>query len=62
MLGRDVAIGQLYLALSKLVDQRLVSFRHTEPEPVQGGRSKKVFQLEALGAQVLEDAAVELSA
>lgn len=62
MLGRDVAIGQLYLALSKLVDQRLVSFRQTKPEPVQGGRSKKVFQLEVLGARVLGDAAAELSA
>lgn len=62
MLERDVAIGQLYLALSKLAEQGLISFRHTEPEPVQGGRSKKVFQLEALGAQVLGNAAVELSA
>lgn len=62
MLGRDVAIGQLYLALSKLVDQDLVSFRHTNPEPVQGGRSKKVFRLEVLGAQVLGNAAAELSA
>jgi len=62
MLGRDVAIGQLYLALSKLVDQQLISFRHTKPEPVQGGRSKKIFQLEVLGAQVLGNAAAELSA
>jgi hypothetical protein len=62
MLERDVAVGQLYLALSKMVDQRLISFRQTEPEPVQGGRSKKIFQLEALGAQVLENAAAELSA
>jgi hypothetical protein len=62
MLGRDVAIGQLYLALSKLVDQQLISFRHTKPEPVQGGRSKKIFQLEVLGAQVLGSAAAELSA
>lgn len=62
MLGREVAIGQLYLALSKLVDQQLISFRHTKPEPVQGGRSKKIFQLEALGAQVLGNATAELSA
>jgi DNA-binding PadR family transcriptional regulator len=62
MLGRDVAIGQLYLALSKLVDQQLISFRHTKPEPVRGGRSKKIFQLEALGAKVLGNAAAELSA
>jgi hypothetical protein len=62
MLGRDVAIGQLYTALSKLTDQGLISFWQTDPEPVQGGRSKKVFRLEALGAQALESAATELSA
>lgn len=62
MLERDVAIGQLYLALSKLNRQGLISFWLRDPEPVQGGRSKKVFRLEALGAQVLASAAAELSA
>lgn len=53
LLGRDVAIGQLYLALSKLEKKGLVSADIKNPEPIRGGRSKKVFRLEAPGAKAL---------
>ncbi|MBC2773430.1 helix-turn-helix transcriptional regulator [Rhizobium sp. AQ_MP] len=52
--GRDVAIGQLYLALSKLEKKGMISASKSDPEPVRGGRSKKVFRLETPGARALE--------
>ena len=54
ILGRDVAIGQLYLALSRLEQKGLISSEQKNPEPVRGGRSKKVFKLEAPGVKALE--------
>lgn len=57
-LGREVAIGQLYLTLSRLADHGLVSFKLLDPEPVQGGRAKKLFRLEASGEQALDSATV----
>lgn len=57
-LGREVAIGQLYLTLSRLTDHGLISFKLLDPEPVQGGRAKKLFQLEASGEQALDSATV----
>ena len=57
ILSRDVAIGQLYLALTKLERKGMISFVQTNPEPVRGGRSKKVFHLEASGVQALENIA-----
>jgi PadR family transcriptional regulator, regulatory protein PadR len=59
-LGRDVAIGQLYLTLSKMEDQGLISYRVIESKPTRGGRAKKLYQLETLGAQVLNNAATKL--
>ncbi|MBA1139359.1 PadR family transcriptional regulator [Mesorhizobium neociceri] len=53
-LGRDVAVGQLYLALSKLERKGFISSEIVDPEPVRGGRSKKVFRLETPGARALE--------
>lgn len=52
-LGRDVAIGQLYLTLSRLSDHGLVSSRTIAAQPVPGGRAKKLFQLEDRGEQAL---------
>lgn len=61
ILGRDVAIGQLYLALSRLEQKGFISASKTVPEPRQGGRSKKVFRLEAPGVKVLEEMAALLN-
>lgn len=61
-LGRDVAVGQLYLALSKLERKGLISSEMKDPEPVRGGRSKKVFRLEAPGARALERTAAVVNA
>lgn len=61
-LKRDIAIGQLYLSLSKLEAKGLISSSTKNPEPVRGGRSKKVFRLETPGAKALERSAAELEA
>ncbi|RCW28108.1 PadR family transcriptional regulator [Ciceribacter lividus] len=53
IVGRDVAIGQLYLALSKLEKKGMISADKKDPEPVRGGRSKKVYRLETPGAKAL---------
>lgn len=50
---RDVAIGQLYLSLSKLTEIGWVSFELMESESKRGGRAKKRFKLEAAGLQTL---------
>lgn len=60
LLGRDVAIGQLYLSLSKLERKGYIASSVMNPEPVRGGRSKKVFRLEAPGARALVDLAAAL--
>jgi DNA-binding PadR family transcriptional regulator len=62
LIGRDVAIGQLYLSLSKLERKGLISASLKDPEPVRGGRSKKVFRLEAPGAKALARTAAFLKA
>lgn len=59
-LGRDVAIGQLYLALSKLQRKGFIESRDTVPEKVRGGRSKKVFSPSGAGTRALEELTVAL--
>lgn len=61
VLGRDVAIGQLYLALSRLEERGLIASEIVDPKPVRGGRSKKVFRLETPGVRALESLAAALS-
>ena len=53
-LDRDVAIGQLYLALGKLERKGMISSTIKDPEPKRGGRSKKVYRLEAPGVRALD--------
>ncbi|QJX04739.1 PadR family transcriptional regulator [Rhizobium brockwellii] len=62
LLGRDVAVGQLYLALSKLEKKGMISAEIKDPEPVRGGRSKKVFRLETPGARALARTAAIVNA
>ena len=62
VLGRDVAIGQLYQALARLERRGLIAFEIKDPEPIRGGRSKKGFRLEAPGARALERTVADVSA
>ena len=52
-LGRHVSLAQVYVALERMHDKGLVDSRLSDPEPVRGGRSKRVFALKALGQQAL---------
>jgi DNA-binding PadR family transcriptional regulator len=61
-LGRDVAVGQLYLALGKLEHKGFISSKQRDPEPRRGGRSKKVFRLDASGVGALERTAAIVNA
>jgi PadR family transcriptional regulator PadR len=54
LFGREIAVGQLYLSLSKLEKKGLISFDIKPAEPVRGGRSKKIFRLEQAGTDVLQ--------
>ena len=51
--GRRVAIGAVYATLARLADKGLVSFRVSDPLPVQGGRSRKHARLTAAGKRAL---------
>lgn len=56
-LGRHVSIAQVFVCLERLEDKGFVTSEDTDPEPVRGGRRRRVFQLEASGAQALKETA-----
>lgn len=51
--GRPVSIGAVYATLGRLADKGLVESWLSEPEPVPGGRARKVFRLTAGGDEAL---------
>jgi PadR family transcriptional regulator PadR len=51
--GREVAIGAIYATLGRLEDKGLVRHTVSDPQPVQGGRSRKYFRLTAAGDRAL---------
>jgi DNA-binding PadR family transcriptional regulator len=53
--GRNPAIAQVYLTLARLEKKGLLRSRQTNPRPVKGGRSRKVFALEDRGVLALEN-------
>lgn len=52
--GRDVSIGSLYKALSRLEGRGFVTPFVGEPTAVRGGRAKKHFRIEPAGRDALE--------
>jgi DNA-binding PadR family transcriptional regulator len=54
--GREIAIGAVYATLSRLADKGLVEYELSEPQPVQGGRARKLFTLTASGERALAHA------
>ena len=50
---RDVALGGVYATLGRLADKGFVTFSLSEPEPVRGGRSRKLVTLTAAGWRAL---------
>src|SRR6476659_4511759 len=50
---RDVSIGAVYATLGRLSDRGFVTFSFSEPEPVRGGRARKLVALTPAGARAL---------
>ena len=59
--GRAIVIGAVYATLARLEEKGLVRFRISEPQPVQGGRSRKFFTLTAAGARALRHSTAMLA-
>jgi PadR family transcriptional regulator, regulatory protein PadR len=59
--GREVAIGAVYATLGRLEDKGLVRHAVSAPDPVPGGRSRKIFRLTAAGDRALAQATTMLA-
>ena len=53
--GRDVAVGAIYATLDRLEAKGYVSSHIGEATPERGGRAKRYFDVDAPGAQALEE-------
>jgi len=53
--GRDVSRAAVYIALRRLKQKGLVSSRLAAPEPIQGGKAKRYFSVEADGIERLAE-------
>ena len=51
--SRRVAIGQVYAALERLEAKGYLASRVADPEPIRGGRAKKLFALTDEGESAL---------
>ena len=53
---RNVSIATIYVALGRLEDRGLVRSWMSDPVAVRGGRSKRLYAVEAAGVEALEQA------
>ena len=51
--GRDVLVGQVYAALDRLEEKGHVRARVSAPDPVPGGRARKLFRISPSGRRAL---------
>lgn len=51
--GRSVVIATVYVTLMRLEDKGLVRSRMSDPEPVPGGKARRLFRLTRKGARAL---------
>ena len=51
--GRDVIVGQVYAALDRLESKSLIRSRVSTPDPVPGGRARKLFKITQSGRRAL---------
>lgn len=58
--GRSVSIGAVYATLGRLVDKGFVAIELSEPEPVPGGRARKLARLTPTGRAALVRATTQL--
>jgi DNA-binding PadR family transcriptional regulator len=59
--GRDPSVGAVYATLGRLADKGFVVFVLSEPEPVRGGRSRKLVSLTAPGWSALRETTESLT-
>ena len=59
--GRVASLGAVYTTLERLAEKGYVTFSISEPEAVQGGRSRKHVHLTAAGKRALRDAVASLN-
>jgi DNA-binding PadR family transcriptional regulator len=52
-LRRHVSIGQVFVALERLEDRDMVSCIEISPQPIRGGRRRKLFRLEEVGRRAV---------
>ena len=55
---RTVSMGAIYVTLDRLEDKGFISSKLSDPTAMRGGRSKRCYVLEALGAAALRESAV----
>src|SRR6202163_3929483 len=60
--GRSLTVGALYRTLDRLEDKGYVVSWFGDPVSERGGRSKRYFRVEALGARALRQSQKELAA
>lgn len=58
--GRGAAIGAVYATLGRLEDKGLLTHRLSDPVPVQGGRSRKFYDVTPAGREALNNSAAML--
>lgn len=51
---RQAAVPQVFLAVERLEDKRLIRSRKTDPENRVGGRSRRLFSLTSAGTRALD--------
>jgi len=54
--GYDYSVGAIYTTLSRLEKKGFVVSEMTEPLPVRGGRSRRLFRITGLGEESLREA------
>ena len=52
---KSVALGAVYVTLDRLEDKGYIKSWLSDPTPERGGRSKRHYELQALGERVLQD-------
>ncbi|MBC7643826.1 MAG: helix-turn-helix transcriptional regulator [Thermoleophilia bacterium] len=60
--GRDYSVGAIYTTLQRLETKGLLTSRASDPLPVRGGRSRRLFSVTGAGARAIRDAQQEAAA
>jgi DNA-binding PadR family transcriptional regulator len=56
--AKPVSLGAVYATLDRLEDKGLIASWLSDPTPERGGRSKRHYRLEDLGARALHESAL----